>query len=182
MTAAPSLVWLRQDLRLEDNPALRAAVDRGGPVIPLFIWSPEEEGTWSPGAASRWWLHHSLAALDGALRAIGSRLVLRRGGTLAALLELRRETGARAVFWNRRYEPVIVQRDRAIERRLREEGVEARLFNGATLFEPWEICNRAGEPFKVFTAFWRHCLAHPSPGPPDPAPSALPPPDGIPPP
>jgi len=56
---APALVWFRQDLRLKDNPALAAAVERGGPVIPVFIRAPEEEGVWRPGGASRWWLHHS---------------------------------------------------------------------------------------------------------------------------
>ena len=173
---APTLVWLRQDLRIGDNPALQAAIERGGPVVPVFIWSPEEEGSWSPGAASRWWLHHSLAALDDALRSLGSRLVLRRGSALAALLELQRETGARAVTWNRRYEPLIVQRDRGVERGLREEGIESRAFNGGILFEPWEICNRAGEPFKVFTAFWRHCLARRVPESSAPAPAVLAPP------
>ena len=64
----PTLVWFRLDLRLTDNPALSAAVRRGGPVIPVYIWAPEEEGAWPPGAASRWWLHHSLAALDAGLR------------------------------------------------------------------------------------------------------------------
>ena len=39
-----------------------------GPVVPVFIWAPEEEGDWPPGAASRWWLHHSLASLDAMLR------------------------------------------------------------------------------------------------------------------
>src|SRR5262245_19004598 len=112
MTAAPSLVWFHHDLRLDDNPALRAAVERGGPVIPVLRWSPVDEGIWFPGAASRWWLRHSLAALDGSLRSHGARLVLRRGGALGAVLELCRETGARAVLWSRRYEPVIVQRDR----------------------------------------------------------------------
>ena len=49
-SAAPALVWFRQDLRLSDNPALAAALERGGPVIPVYIWAPEEEGSWPPGA------------------------------------------------------------------------------------------------------------------------------------
>ena len=64
MTA--TIVWFRQDLRLRDNSALHAAVQRGGAVIPVYIWSPDEEGDWPPGAASRWWLHQSLRALDEA--------------------------------------------------------------------------------------------------------------------
>jgi len=52
-----ALVWFRTDLRIADNPALQAAMRRGGPIIPLYIWAPEEEGEWAPGQASRWWLH-----------------------------------------------------------------------------------------------------------------------------
>ena len=78
---SPLLLWIRQDLRLTDQPALAAAIDRGGAVLPVFIWAPEEEEPWSPGAASRWWLHHSLARLAADLEARGSRLVVRRAAT-----------------------------------------------------------------------------------------------------
>src|SRR5271156_3402778 len=106
--ASGSLLWFRQDLRLADNPALLAAIRRGGPVVPVFIWAPEEEGRWPPGAASRWWLHQSLAELDRARRQRGSRLTTRRGPTLAATRELTDQTGATAVSWNRRYEPSAI--------------------------------------------------------------------------
>ena len=58
-----TIVWFRQDLRLADNPALAAAALAGGPVIPVYILAPDEEGAWAPGGASRWWLHYSLARL-----------------------------------------------------------------------------------------------------------------------
>ena len=80
-----NLVWLRLDLRLTDNPALAAAVERGGAVIPVFIHAPEEESPWLPGGASCWWLHQSLRELDARLRERGSRLVIRRGPALATL-------------------------------------------------------------------------------------------------
>jgi deoxyribodipyrimidine photo-lyase len=78
-TAAPALLWFRQDLRLSDNPALAAALEHRSPVIPVFIWAPEEEGPWPPGAASRWWLHQSLGSLSAELEKRGSRLIVRRG-------------------------------------------------------------------------------------------------------
>jgi len=109
---SPSIVWFRLDLRLADQPALQAAIQRGGPVIPLYIWAPEEEADWSPGACSRWWLHHSLRRLQARLNEIGGRLIIRRGPSEDALRQLIRETGAEAVFWNRRYEPAIIERDR----------------------------------------------------------------------
>ncbi len=159
--AAPALVWFRQDLRLSDNPALAAAAESGGPVIPVFIWAPEEEGAWRPGAASQWWLHRSLAALDAELRARGSRLIFRRGPTGQALNDLLAESGASRVFWNRRYEPAAVARDADVKSRLGARGIAAKSFNGSLLFEPWTIRSGSGQPFRVFTAFWRACLARP---------------------
>ena len=124
--AAPAIVWLRQDLRLADNPALQAACRRGGPVVPVFIWAPEEEGAWPPGGASRWWLHQSLARLAAEFHAAGAELVIRRGSSLAELLSVAKATGADAVFWNRRYEPAIIARDRKVEEALRAAGLQPR--------------------------------------------------------
>ena len=168
-----SLVWFRLDLRLEDNPALRAALEHGGPVVPVFIWSPEEEAPWSPGGASKWWLHQSLAALDASLREAGSRLVIRRGPTLETLRSLAKETGAKAIVWNRRYEPAVIARDKGIKEALRGEGIEAESFNAALLHEPWTVQNQSGRPFQVFTPFWRHCLTKPDPAEPLPAPRQI---------
>ena len=95
---SPSLHWFRLDLRLADNPALQAAVERGGSIVPVFIWGPDEEGHWPPGAASRWWLHQSLRALDHRLREAGSGLVFRRGPALETLRALVKETGAGRSF------------------------------------------------------------------------------------
>jgi len=151
----PSLLWFRQDLRLADNPAMAAAVERGRPVIPVYIWAPEEEGAWPPGAASRWWLGRSLTALSGELKKRGSRLIVRRGPAAETLARLVAETGAGAVFWNRRYEPAVVARDRRVKSGLLERGIVAESFNANLLFEPWTIATQSGRPFRVFTAFWR---------------------------
>jgi len=159
MNAAVALVWFRQDLRLSDNPALAAAAERGYAVIPVYIWAPAEEGSWRPGAASQWWLGRSLAALKFELEKLGSRLIIRRGPTIVALKDLLQESGATAVFWNRRYEPAAVARDREVKSTLRERGITAESFNGNLLFEPWTIQNGSGGHFRVFSAFWRACLA-----------------------
>jgi deoxyribodipyrimidine photo-lyase len=168
-----TIVWFQIDLRLADNPALNAAVKSGGAVVPVFIWSPEEEAPWPPGAASKWWLHQSLAALDAQLRVIGSRLVIRRGAALAELRQLAKETGATRVFWNRRYEPACIARHKVIKEAVRADGLEADSFNAALLHEPWTIQNQSGKPFQVFTPFWRHCLTKPDPAEPLPTPKQL---------
>jgi deoxyribodipyrimidine photo-lyase len=154
-----SIVWFRQDLRLGDNPALSAAVDAGGAVLPVFIYAPEEEAPWEPGGASAWWLHYSLGSLNESLREIGSRLVLRRGPALESLRELVKESGATAVFWNRRYEPAVIARDKMVKEALLADGLRVESFNGALLNEPWQIKNQSGRPFQVFTPYWKHCLA-----------------------
>ncbi len=169
----PALLWFRQDLRLSDNPALQAALTRGGAVIPVFIWSPEEEGDWAPGAASRWWLHQSLARLSQDLERRGSHLVIRRGPTAQALEELVTETGASAVLWNRRYEPAAIARDAAVKSAVREHGLTADSFNGNLLFEPWTIQNSSGTPFRMFTPFWRVCQNQRLPPPAGEAPAQL---------
>ncbi len=172
MSVPPAIVWFSQDLRLGDNPALAGAA--GGPIVPVFIWSPEEEAPWSPGAASRWWLRQSLQALDSALGPLGSRLIIRRGPACGALLALAEETGARSVFWNRRYEPAAIARDRNVEKCLREHDIAAQIWPGNVLFEPGTILNRNSKPFQVFTAFWRACLGMREPAEPDPAPTTIP--------
>ncbi|HWH72074.1 MAG TPA: deoxyribodipyrimidine photo-lyase, partial [Candidatus Sulfotelmatobacter sp.] len=169
-----TLLWFRQDLRLADNPALQAAIGRGTPVIPVFIWAPDEEGAWPPGAASKWWLHQSLAALAGDLHRLGARLILRQGPTLETLRRLLTQTGANAVFWNRRYEPAIYQRDTRFQEALRAGGIQAESFNAALLHEPWTIQNKSGKPFQVFTPFWKHCLSLSEPRTPLPPPAQLP--------
>lgn len=173
MTVSPSIVWFRQDLRLDDNPAVCAAVNRGGAAVPVFIWAPEEEGLWPSGGASRWWLHQSLTGLDAELQRLGSRLVIRRGNSVNVLKALAREVGAGSVFWNRRYEPAVIQRDSKIKEELRIIGLKVECFNAALLFEPWEVLNRQGKPFQVFTAFWKTCLSLPEPPAPLKTPSRL---------
>ena len=157
MRNSPTIVWFRQDLRLQDNPALSAGVARGGPVVPVYILDEAGEGRWPAGGAARWWLHHSLSALDASLRERGSRLVLARGESAAVLGELIKATGATAVYWNRRYEPAVSARDQALKAGLAGAGIEARSFNAALLFEPQTVQNKAGGPFQVFTPFWKHC-------------------------
>lgn len=174
MMTTPILLWFRRDLRLTDNPALRAAVGLKRPIIPVYIFSPEDEGAWVPGGASRWWLHHSLASLSADLDKRGSRLILCAGAASEVLRKLIKETGADTLVWNRLYDPSLIDRDQKIKASLKEEGLTVKSFNSALLFEPWAVQNKAGKPFQVFTPFWKHCLAATEPEAPLPAPKSLP--------
>lgn len=155
--AAPVIVWFRQDLRLDDNPALLAAAATGKPVLPLYILDDVTPGKWAPGGASRWWMHHSLEALAASLARAGLTLTLKRGPAGPLLDQVIAASGADAVFWNRCYEPYAVTRDTALKAALKARGLDVQSFNAALLCEPWTVATKAGAPFKVFTPFWRAC-------------------------
>jgi deoxyribodipyrimidine photo-lyase len=146
--------WLRQDLRLQDNPALTYAVKEGFEIIPIYIYSPHEEEGWGFGGASKWWLHHSLLSLGKDLKEMGARLILRQGDSLQQLLDIVSTTKAESVIWNRRYEPRIIERDKKIKEKLSHEHLNVKSFNGSLLYEPWEIKNKQGSAYKVYTPFW----------------------------
>lgn len=173
MCSAPSIVWLRHDLRLADNPALQAAAARRAPLIPIYILCPEEEGVWIPGGASRWWLHQSLASLQYELKERGSRLILCHGKALPTLEGIIEDVGAVSVFWNRRYEPSSRTRDEAVATALRRKGLHVATFNASLLFEPDSITTLEGRPYKVFTPFWRACLRQAEPTVPQPEPQTF---------
>ncbi|KRG70609.1 cryptochrome/photolyase family protein [Pseudoxanthomonas dokdonensis] len=153
---ATALVWFRNDLRLDDHPALRAALEAGYTPVPVYIHAPGEEAPWQPGQASERWRQRSLQALDLDLRQRGAQLCLRHGPSLPALLSLLQQTGAEAVFWNRRYEPAVQARDARIKQALRAAGHLARSFNGSLLFEPWTVQTGQQGPYRVFTPYWRN--------------------------
>ncbi|PZP39739.1 MAG: deoxyribodipyrimidine photolyase [Pseudomonas fluorescens] len=151
MSEHVTIWWLRQDLRLSDNPALAWAAERGR-VVAVYI---HDEANGRPlGGASKWWLQQSLKDLGGRIP-----LVERVGEYQQVLRELIEETKADAVVWNRCYEPWAVHRDTDLKALLKDEvGVEVQSFNAALLFEPWEVKTLGGTEFKVFTPFWKACL------------------------
>lgn len=155
MPTDTAIVWFRRDLRLTDQAALAAALDSHRQVLPVYIADFAGDGAWAPGGAARWWLHHSLQALDTALRQRGARLIIRSGDSLAELRRLAGESGAGAVYWNRLYEPAAIARDRHIKAALRDDGLAVSSCNSALWREPWQIKTGGGEAYRVFTPFWR---------------------------
>jgi len=168
---APVILWFRNDLRLRDHAALAAARRSGGPVIPVFVHDETTPGIRQPGGASRWWLHHSLAAHDAELRRRGSRLIILRGRTEDALAQLARDCGAQAIYaldsgapWAGPVEDCV----RAAA------GAPLRIFGGSTLFPRGEIRAGSGGVYKVFSPFWKACLAADPPPRPTAAPDDIP--------
>ena len=169
-----TLVWLRDDLRLDDNPALAEAASLGDPLTVVYVLDEGSAGVRPHGGAAKWWLHHSLRELASALEAAGSRLLLRRGRAAEVIADLAGETGATNLLWNRRYGGP----ERAIDARVKswaaEHGVRTESFQASLLFEPWTVRTGAGGPYKVFTPFWKACLDRTEPRLPLDAPHQLP--------
>ena len=170
--SAPVIVWFRQDLRLSDNPALRAAAATGAPVFPVFVLDDDGAGDWKPGSASRWWLRKSLASLD---RSLGGTLRLLYGEAGRIIPEVAADIGATAVYWNRCVEPWRVERDNDIKSTLLDRGTGVHTFNGSYVYDPAEIRKQDGTPYRVFTPFYRKgCLENgPAPRSPLPDPADL---------
>lgn len=153
MTTA--LVWFRQDLRLADNPALFHAATENDSIIPLYIL--DTTSAWSPGKAQQWWLHHSLVALQDQCKKLGLTLILKKGNPRQILLDICREQTITAIYWNRCYEPAAIERDSAIKIELVSQGIKVQSYNASLLHEPWQISNKQGDYFKVFTPYWNKC-------------------------
>lgn len=151
-----AIVWFRQDLRIQDNPALTHACNEHEEVIFLYIKEPN-----SPlllGRAQGWWLHHSLKSLNKALTAKGNSLWLKTGDALSILTKLIKSHGVTHVYWNRCYEPLLNQRDELIKAALEKENKNVTTFNRSLLIEPLAIKNQENQFYKVFTPFWKQCL------------------------
>ncbi len=163
----------RTDLRLGDHRALAAAAASGKPVVPVFVREPDQSGARAPGAARRWWLHHSLERLAAGFENIGAPLVLRSGETAGVVDELIGQTGADTVLWNRRYDPAGIAADKRLKASLHDRGLSAESFEGHLLHEPSRLTTTTGGYYKVYTPFWRALEGQPEPRAPVDAPKSL---------
>jgi len=169
-----SLVWLRQDLRLTDQPALHAALEQGD-VVPVYVLDDEAAGGWRMGGAQRWWLHHSLIALDKSLRKRGSALVRRRGDAAAVLRQVAHKVGATRVHAVRHYEPWHQAAEAAVA-----DALDLEVHEGNYLSEPDAIRNGSGGRYRVFTPWYRKLRERLDFVPVLPAPETIPSPTSLP--
>ncbi len=153
-------MWFRRDLRLQDNPALSVAIEHGsGEVVCVYILETNAELR-ALGGASKWWLDKSLKSLAKEIEALGGKLILRRGLAQETLNEVIAETGAKSVFWNRRYDQAGRDIDSDIKAALKADDLHAESFNGSVLTEPWALKTGSGNYYKVFTPYWKSVQAN----------------------
>jgi len=155
-----TIVWFRNDLRINDNPALANAI-ASGEVLAVYI---DDSGTPTDLAvqgASKVWLHHSLDSLN---QTLNGKLNLFSGNPLDILLKLIREYKITQVNWNRCYDYYQIQRDTLIKQELSAANIDVKSFNATLLWEPWTVLKNDGTPYKVFTPYYRKgCLGNEAP-------------------
>lgn len=171
MSKKPIIIWFRRDLRIADNPALSEAAKTGQPVICLYVY--ETDMARPLGGASLLWLHHSLLSLATDLKAIGAKLYLRQGRAQDVLGALIEQSGADALYWNRRYDEDARHRDSQIKTDLTAQGVTVKSYRANLLSEPWTVEKKTGGYYKVFTPYWRAAQDSIDTSGPIPAPSQL---------
>ena len=176
---APVILWFRRDLRLSDQPALAAAVASGAPIIPLYILDDDTPKHRKMGAASRWWLHYSLTALDTNLQAFGSKLILRAGKSDEILRTLAAETDASAIHCIRHYEPWWRNAEKAVANAL-GEGTAFVCHDGNYLLPAGSVTTGSGGQYKIYTPFMRALWQHMPPPVQHSAPTKIPAPDSWP--
>lgn len=167
MPKALSIYWFRQDLRLQDNPALHAAIQEGD-VLAVYILDEENAGDFAMGAASRWWLHHSLEALNHSLN---GKLNIYKGDAKTIIAELTQRFKVKAIHWNRCYEPWRIHRDTYIKKQLTAAGITTKSHSGSLLHEPWTIHKKDDTHYQVFTPYYKTLCSLPEPEAPLPAPT-----------
>ena len=157
-----ALVWFRRDLRLDDNPALCAALGRHEAVVPVFCLDDRLiHGRHASGPRTQFLLE-CLADLDKRLAERGSRLVLRRGLPEQVLADLVRETDASEVHFTRDVTPYARQRGVAVREALEAVGVAHVPHSGLTVVDDvGSMRTGAGSPYTVFTPFYRRWEATP---------------------
>ena len=171
-TMGPTIVWFRNDLRMTDQPALHAAAERGEPVLCIFILETDN-GLRPLGAASRWWLHHSLERLGADLAKAGAALTLYAGAAADIVPAVVGTTGASALYFTRRYGGSSTALDKAIEAAVASETCVVETFNGRLLHEPWDVKTKAGGNYGVYTPYWKAAMALGAPTTPLPRPRKL---------
>ena len=163
-----NVMWFRQDLRLADNPALTNALE-DGKTLPIFILDNVNSKEHINGAASKWWLHHSLIKLNKSLK---NKLCFFVGNPIDILDEIHKQFEISNIFWSRCYEPWRIKRDKKIKKYFSDQNVNVNTFNGSLLWEPWNIAKKDGTPYKVFTPYYRKgCLNSDKPRMPLPVPN-----------
>lgn len=168
---AMNLVWFRNDLRTEDNPALWHACQDRRAVVGLFILTPEQWRSHDMAGCRVEFLLSTLKVLRQNLTKIGIPLQVIRGDTFAnvadQILNFCQKQSVGKVFWNNEYPVDEVVRDRSVEVLLSARGIDVARYHDRVLLPPDCILTQQDQPYKVFTPFKNKLLSQLDQGWPD---------------
>lgn len=157
-----ALVWFRNDLRVDDNTALRAALAADKRVAAVFYAAPAQWAAHDMAPARAEFLWRNLDCLRNALAKLNIPLLVRTVNRFADIAPdvaaLVAELGADTVYANREYAIDEIRRDAAVSECLQGAGVQWLGYHDATLLPPGSVRTLQGQPYKVYTPFRRAVL------------------------
>ncbi len=151
-----TLFWHRRDLRTADNVGLSAAVAQSDRVAGVFCLDPQLLQSQEVAAVRVEYMLGCLKALQGRYAQAGSQLLILKATPVSGIVQLASSLGATAVYWNLDVEPYSQQRDRDVTEALHEQGIQTQTFWDQLLHTPDEIQTSTGQPYTVYTPFWRN--------------------------
>ena len=147
-----SIIWFRRDLRINDHPALLAAIESADQVIPLFILDKKQ--ITEAGDKLLAYMGQSLRALDESL---GNRLHIIEGDQVTVLKELIEEYGVEEVHISAEYERYGAERDARVE----AAGIKLVRTGSPYAVAPGRVLKPSdATPYKVYTPFYRGWRTH----------------------
>ena len=146
------IFWIREDFRINNNPALSFATSNHENVIALYIYNNNEFD--NKREAQKWWLFKSLESIKTELAKFKINLEILKGDELDIFSKLKKKDDV-CIYWNKIYEPDVISKGKKIRDLFIKNEIEYKYFKGNILNEFQEVTKNDGTPFKVFTPFWR---------------------------
>ena len=147
------IFWIREDFRIENNPALSFATQNHDNVIALYIYNNNDFD--NKREAQKWWVYKSLETLKKELSDYKINLEIVKGDELEIFSKFNKKDKL-SVYWNKIYEPDVIAKGKKIRDLFIKNEINYKYFKGNILNEFQEITKNDGTPFKVFTPFWRN--------------------------
>ena len=151
--SSTGIFWIREDFRIENNPALSFATQNHDNVIALYIYNNNDFD--NKREAQKWWVFKSLETLKKELSDYKINLEIVKGDELEIFSKFNKKDKL-SVYWNKIYEPDVIAKGKKIRDLFIKNEINYKYFKGNILNEFQEITKNDGTPFKVFTPFWRN--------------------------
>ncbi len=151
--SSTGIFWIREDFRIENNPALSFATQNHDNVIALYIYDNNDFD--NKREAQKWWVYKSLETLKKELSDYKINLEIVKGDELEIFSKFNKKDKL-SVYWNKIYEPDVIAKGKKIRDLFIKNEINYKYFKGNILNEFQEITKNDGTPFKVFTPFWRN--------------------------